>query len=66
MKNFTEEQVRAEARRIYGKPISIDMIDEAMREDTLEEAVQVIILDSTYWDEGPAGLLKNIGGRTCT
>lgn len=63
MATFTAEQVKAEARRQYGKPISIDMIDDAMREDTLAEAVQVIIMDSTFWDEGPAGLLNAMSER---
>lgn len=50
MAAFTPEQVKAEARRQYGHPICINLMDEAMQEDTLEEAVLVIVMDSAYWD----------------
>jgi hypothetical protein len=49
-KTFTEEEVIAEARRQYGKPVCLDFLKDAMMEDTLEKAVEVIILDSVYWD----------------
>lgn len=54
MNTFTEEDVKREARRQYGKPICIDQLAEAMQQETLEEAVQVILLDSAYWDS-PSG-----------
>lgn len=50
---FTKEQLIAEARRQYGKPICLDMVADAMAEETLREAVEVLIIDSLYWDESP-------------
>jgi hypothetical protein len=50
MPNFTREEVISEAHRQYGKPVSIDMIEDAMAEETLAEAVSVIVIDSEYWD----------------
>lgn len=61
MENFTEEDVRREARRQYGKKICIDQLNEAMRQPTLQEAVQVIIMDSEYWDYDPADLMNSSG-----
>ena len=50
MKAFTEEDVIRAAREEYGKPVCIDMLSDAMEEDSLEKAVEVIIIDSYYWD----------------
>ena len=47
---FTEKQVRETARQIYGKPICVDMLNDAMCEETLADAVEVIIIDSQFWD----------------
>lgn len=49
-KSFTEQEVIAQARKEYGKPVCLDMLSDAMREATLEAAVEVIITDSAYWD----------------
>jgi hypothetical protein len=49
-KTFTEQEVVTEARKQYGKPVCLDMLEDAMRQETLEEAVRVIVLDSAYWD----------------
>ena len=54
MATFTVEDVKAEARRQYGKPISIDYMEDAMQEPTLQDAVNVILLDSACWDS-PVG-----------
>jgi hypothetical protein len=48
--SFTKEQVIKTAAEKYGKPVCIDFIDDAMRCETLEEAVELIITDSYYWD----------------
>jgi hypothetical protein len=51
---FTKEEVIKAARKEYGSPVCIDMIDEAMKAKTLEEAVEIIVCDSYYWDNaGP-------------
>lgn len=50
--SFTKEDVINTAFAKYGKPVSTDMIDDAMLEKTLADAVEVIIVDSMYWDGG--------------
>lgn len=47
---FTEEDVIKAARETYGKPICTDLIKEAMLRDTLEEAVDILLFDSMFWD----------------
>ena len=47
---FTEEQVIELAREMYGKPICLDMLKDAMMKETVEDAAQVLIIDSAYWD----------------
>jgi hypothetical protein len=54
MPDFTRDEVIATARQCYGKPICIDSIDEAMQQDTLGEAVMLILLETAMWDS-PAG-----------
>lgn len=54
MKNFTREDVMAEAYRQYGKPVCRDTLDDAMDCDTLEDAVTTILLDTAMWDS-PTG-----------
>ena len=59
MAKFTRHDVVAKAFEIYGKPVCVDMLDDAMLEPTLEDAVDVIILDSQYWDsEGIFSIMK--------
>jgi len=53
-KAFTKDDVKFEARKRYGKPICIDMLDDAMKCDDLESAVMMIMLDSACWDS-PTG-----------
>lgn len=50
MLNFTEEEVIEFAFKKYGKPISTDYLSDAMKEETIEEAAEVLIIDSVYWD----------------
>lgn len=52
--SFTREDVISEARRRYGKPVTVDLIKEAMGEDTLNDAVTLILVDSVMWDS-PSG-----------
>lgn len=47
---FTEEELVKAASKKYGKPISVDMLDDAMTQPTLEQAIEVLIIDSVYWD----------------
>lgn len=47
---FTEEEIIEAALKEYGSPVCIDMIKDAMKAETLEEAVQIIVDDSMYWD----------------
>jgi hypothetical protein len=35
----------------YGAPICLDCLDEALQCETLEEAIEVLIVDNYYWDE---------------
>ena len=53
---FTQEQVIEKAFQKYGKPVSLDFIRDAMMCETLDEAVDVIVTDSYYWDEDPEDL----------
>ena len=47
---FTREELIAAAVKAYGGPVCADFIDDAMQEETLEDAVEVIVIDSAYWD----------------
>ena len=48
---FTEKEIIAAAKEEYDGPICVDMIEDAMKAETLEEAVQIIVSDTYYWDE---------------
>lgn len=54
MSTFTKEELIAAARTAYGKPVCIDLVDDAMKCNTLEEGVSMIVLDSAMWDS-PTG-----------
>lgn len=47
---FSQDQVIAEARRRYGGPVCLDCLGEALEEETLQAAVDMILLNSVYWD----------------
>jgi hypothetical protein len=47
---FAKEDVIKMAKEKYGKPVCIDHLKDAMECDTIEEAVEVILVDSYYWD----------------
>jgi len=47
---LNRDEVIAEARKRYGKPICLDEIEDALLCETLEEAVSVLLIDSAYWD----------------
>lgn len=51
---FTEDDVVKEAHRRYGKAVCTDQLKDAMTEDTLDEAVMTILLDTVMWDS-PSG-----------
>lgn len=47
---FTEQQVIDGAKSQYKGSVCLDQLDEAMRQKTLQEAIDIIVLDSAYWD----------------
>lgn len=47
---FTREQVIQAAKKKYGKSVCVDRMDEALKANTLAEAVDIILNDSRYWD----------------
>jgi len=47
---FTREEVIRLAAEKYGDSVCLDFIEEAMEEDTLEAAAQVVIDGSWFWD----------------
>lgn len=52
--HFTEEDIIGGVKKLNGgKPVCVDMMDEAMRAPTLDEAVKVVMMDTEYWD-GPS------------
>lgn len=51
---FTEDELIAAAKARYGKPICIDLLKDAMQCDTLDDAVDTLVLDSAMWDS-PTG-----------
>jgi len=54
MPKFTEAELITAAKAAYGKPICINLLKDAMQCDTLEDAVETIIMDSAIWDS-PTG-----------
>lgn len=49
--NFTEEEVlEALKNSDFDEPMCLDMLDDAREADTLEDAVNIIIIDSAYWN----------------
>ena len=48
--NFTEDEVLNAVKATFDEPICMDMIDDARCEPTLLDAVEVIIIDSAYWN----------------
>ncbi len=47
---FTEEQIFAEIRKTFNHPVCVDKLREAKFAETIEEAAQIIIMDTEYWD----------------
>jgi len=48
--NFTEMEVLREVRKTFDEPMCLDFIDDARCEDTIENAAEVIIIDSAFWN----------------
>ncbi len=46
---FTEEQIFAEIKKTYNRPICVDKLRDAMFAETIQEAAQIIIMDTEYW-----------------
>jgi len=53
---FTRDEIVDAAYEKYQKDICIDRLDEAMRCKTFDEAVQLLIDDTLYWDGGFHGV----------
>ncbi len=54
-KHFTEEDIIGGVKKLNGgKPVCVDMMDEALLAPTLDEAITVIAMDTAYWDS-PTG-----------
>jgi len=51
MYNFTPKEVMDEVRKTFDEPMCLDFLEDAMTEKTIEDAAQVIILDSAYWND---------------
>lgn len=51
---FTRQQVVDEACRRYGKAVCTDSIDDALQEDTLQDAANMVLLETVMWDS-PSG-----------
>jgi hypothetical protein len=47
---FTKEELFESALNTYGGPICVDLEEYAMKQETLEQAVDVLVVDSIYWD----------------
>jgi len=56
--SFTREQIIEGAFEKYGHPVCTDFIEDALRAPTLEEAIQIIVDDTFYWDGGYTGCWK--------
>jgi hypothetical protein len=50
---FTEEDVILEAKLRHGAPVCIDSLAQAMASETLNDAVDIILLDCYYCDGQP-------------
>ena len=56
---FTRDEVVDGAFEQYEHDVCLDRLDDAMRCKTLQEAIQVLVDDSMYWDgafHGVAGI----------
>ena len=47
---LNREEVIQAAIKEYGNSISVDFIDDAMNADSIEQAVDILVCDSYYWD----------------
>lgn len=50
---FSREEVISHVRKTYNDDICLDFIDDAMNTDSLDEAAEIIIVDSELWNRGP-------------
>lgn len=48
--SFTQEQVIEGAVERHGREVCIDLIESAMQEETLEAAIDLIIMDTLFWE----------------
>lgn len=45
-----EQELIHKAREIHGAPICLDFLDEALRAESMAEAIDILVIDSYYWD----------------
>ncbi len=55
MKRFTREQVLEEVKKRYEGHIYMNALEEAMQEDTFEQAVDLVICESEYQENRSGG-----------
>ena len=48
MERFTREQVLEEVKKRYLEPVYMNALEDAMQEDTFEDAVELVICESQY------------------
>lgn len=53
---ISEDDLVGLALEQYGRPICTDMLDEAMKAETVQEAIDILITDSAYWDNVSYGI----------
>ncbi len=47
------DEVIWRAREEYGAPICLDFLKDALEAESLEEAIEILVTDSYYWDYSP-------------
>lgn len=47
---MSAEELIQKATEQYGGGICVDMLDEALQQETMQEAIDVLIVDTIYWD----------------
>lgn len=54
--SISRDELISLAAKEYGGPVCVDMLDEAMKAKTVQEAVDILITDSSYWDNVSYGV----------
>ena len=48
-----EQELIRKARETHGAPVCLDFLDEALRAGSMAEAIDILVIDSYYWDYSP-------------